>query len=166
MNQFPFLGTAGKTYQMPLMLFVGGLDSSQLMPQVPWLNRASLFALAAISSAHSPLSLRVAGLHSFQVFSQTLPIRWGPHSTVPRAITWAHAWVALGGPTSGSSQIFPNRLSGLEGPGASICSGWGHVSPPLPGCSRGNLQRENTKMASLAYVPRGPLCRPLDVCQA
>lgn len=139
MNQFPFLGTAGKTPQMPLMLFVGGLESSQLVPQVPWPNGASLFALAAISSAHPPLSLRVAGLHSFQVFSQTLPIRCGPHSTVPRAITGARAWVALGGPTSGSSQIFPNRLSGLEGPGASVCSGWDHVSPPLPGCNRENL---------------------------
>lgn len=45
-----------------------GLDSSQPMPQVPWPNKTTGFALGAISSAHLFLGLRVAGSHSFQVF--------------------------------------------------------------------------------------------------
>ena len=95
--------------------------SSQPVPQVPWPNRATGFALRAVSSAHPLLSSSAAVVRSFQVFSPPLPIRWG----------WGHAlqWVGLSvsclGRTekahSGSSQIFLNRLSGQQGPGATVC---------------------------------------------
>ena len=63
------------------MLFVCRFDSSQPMPQVPWPNRATGFVLGVISSVCPPLSSRVAGICSFQVFSSPLPVRWGwgPH---------------------------------------------------------------------------------------
>ena len=57
------------------------------MPQVPWLNRATRFTLGAISSVHLPLSSSVAGLHSFQMFSPALPVRWEPCSAAGRAVT-------------------------------------------------------------------------------
>lgn len=49
-----------------------GLGSSFPLSQVvPWLNRATGFALGVISSAYLPLGLSIAGLYSkFQVFSQ------------------------------------------------------------------------------------------------
>lgn len=56
------LGAVGEAASRPLRLFICGLHfSSWPVPQVPWLNRATYFALGMISSAWPPLSLSIAG---------------------------------------------------------------------------------------------------------
>lgn len=49
-NQILFLGTAGETALKPVKLFVCCLNSAQPTPQVPWPNKATVFALQTIGS--------------------------------------------------------------------------------------------------------------------
>ena len=60
------------------------------------------FALGMISSAHSPLNLSDAGMHSFQELSPVLLVKWGWNvlstvsETVAQFLAWAWANQALG----------------------------------------------------------------------
>lgn len=74
-----------------------------------------MFALVAISSAHLPPSLGVAGSGVLT----NLPCRgWGGglevFSIAGGAMTHVPAWAGLEEFTYGNSEIFPNRLCDLE----------------------------------------------------
>ena len=96
----------------------------------------------AVNHLCLPYSLSVAELCSFQVFWPGFLVRWA-RSYSQQWIKWwfnSSAWVKWEGQLQACSQVFWNRFSGQERPGATLSSGWDYELVSLPGQSPGHLQ--------------------------
>lgn len=101
-----------------------GFDSGHPVPQVPWPNGATGFALWMISYVCCALCLSAAELSSFQVFLLVFLIwqGWELHSALDCAMTVPLSGVGWGG-VGGWTRVQHRQGSSFEDPNlAELCS--------------------------------------------
>lgn len=106
------------------------LNSSQPVPQIPWLERATGFALKTIGSAYLCLSLSTTAAQSSQASLPALLVRWDREPQQVGLCSSSLVWnKERGRVTPGNSQ-FP-RLSSWEWLGATLSFGYELILLPM-----------------------------------